>query len=688
MRNINNKNKNASETVRKLDIINIKKIKVTNLNFLLSSIIIGFVIFLTLILVGLSFYHEYNNSKNLFFSSIKYSNNDLYYQVQKEYSSLKNTGNMLANNPMVIQSMSNTIALNESEIFLNNFVNSASFQGIILFNANNIVVAKSDKLPGNLAENSVVNIAFSQAIKGTPFISNIVRSPINDAQTIIAANPVYYNGIIVGVSVIFSDVSVNLQKLFEETVFGKGGYPFIVNIKGEILVHPKKENIFKLDITKYDWGKKILLSDNNDIVFYNWEGRDKFVSVKKMSESDMIICSSGYQEDVLSKSISEARYLFILGMIINIIGNIFIYKLISRRLRPLNECSNIVKKVSAGDMTVDYNIKIRNDEIGEIVESTGEFIARIKKIIQDVIDNSSQLAVSSEEMSATTESFSDNAQNQAATAEEINATIEQISAGMENVTKNAKDQLTFIEKLTEKIKSLSNAILGTGNIIQETLKMTEDIQSQAQSSESSLNDMNSSMLKIIESSKDMSHIVSIINDISEQINLLSLNAAIEAARAGESGRGFAVVADEIAKLADQTATSIKEINTLITQNNSEIEKGRHSVMESITVLSAVINGVEDINKRMEKITEYTKNQIAMNNEVNKETNVVRGRADEIRIAMEEQKHGVSEIAKSVIALSELTQVNSSGAEEMSANVEEVSRMADSLMGQVTYFKIN
>ena len=81
--------------------------------------------------------------------------------------------------------------------------------------------------------------------------------------------------------------------------------------------------------------------------------------------------------------------------------------------------------------------------------------------------------------------------------------------------------------------------------------------------------MNVSITNITESSQQVTDIISIIDDISDKINLLSLNAAIEAARAGEAGRGFAVVADEISKLADQTAASINDIDSLIRKNNNE-----------------------------------------------------------------------------------------------------------------------
>jgi methyl-accepting chemotaxis protein len=102
----------------------------------------------------------------------------------------------------------------------------------------------------------------------------------------------------------------------------------------------------------------------------------------------------------------------------------------------------------------------------------------------------------------------------------------------------------------------------------------------------------------------MSGILKIINEISEQINLLSLNAAIEAARAGDAGRGFAVVADEISQLADRTAQSLKEIASLISINNREIGEGQQGVDDAMNVIGRLVEGIGQINETTRAITGF------------------------------------------------------------------------------------
>ena len=137
----------------------------------------------------------------------------------------------------------------------------------------------------------------------------------------------------------------------------------------------------------------------------------------------------------------------------------------------------------------------------------------------------------------------------------------------------------ILSELINDMNKLSEIISDVGNITGSTFELTDSISKQVISGEESLKKMNSSLDLIFKSAEDINNIVHIIDDISDRINLLSLNAAIEAARAGDSGRGFAVVADEISKLADQTASSIKEIDNLIKATGLELKKGKDDVTD-------------------------------------------------------------------------------------------------------------
>jgi methyl-accepting chemotaxis protein len=306
-------------------------------------------------------------------------------------------------------------------------------------------------------------------------------------------------------------------------------------------------------------------------------------------------------------------------------------------------------------------------------------------LLHSVQDIAATLAESSDRMSATSSSFSDNAQSQAASAEEITSTIEEISAGVENVAESVARQYAMVANLLSGIRDLSGIITVMSTRIRESADHASEISGQGASGERSLSAMSDGMKNIMQSSRDMNGIIGIINDIADQINLLSLNAAIEAARAGDAGRGFAVVADEISKLADRTASSIKEISTLIGMNEKEINRGIADASNVMGLMNGIVRGIEGISSRMSDILDYLKQQVQTSGRVEKDAESLRAVSDEIRTAAEEQKVAASEITRSISIINEIAQSNAEGAGQIAEGARGLAGVADTLKGKVTSF---
>lgn len=318
-------------------------------------------------------------------------------------------------------------------------------------------------------------------------------------------------------------------------------------------------------------------------------------------------------------------------------------------------------------------------------EKNREQLNVISNILESVQKTSEKLALSSQELSTASRVLSGNAQSQAASSEEITATVEEISAGVDNITNSTVSQTSSMDSLLVRMDEFSGQVEKTRGELKDLLQQTEEITSYAQTGDSNLKLMNESMLKISDSSGEMSNIISMINDISDQINLLSLNAAIEAARAGDAGRGFAVVADEISKLADRTSQSVKEISSLIAGNNSEIINGRENVEVTVGTLNKIITGIKGMYDMMQGISSQITAQVTVNSEIQKETGMVKEQSDTIKIATEEQKTASEEIVKSISTINEASQANASGSEEIAGNAEEIAAIADQLKKEVEIY---
>jgi methyl-accepting chemotaxis protein len=265
--------------------------------------------------------------------------------------------------------------------------------------------------------------------------------------------------------------------------------------------------------------------------------------------------------------------------------------------------------------------------------------------------------------------------------------MEEISAGVDTVSGNAQFQYDTLKNFISVMKELSDTINTTAEQLSKTQDLSNKIAVQAKSGNESLNNMNMLMNNITESSKQASEIINIIDTISIKINLLSLNAAIEAARAGDAGRGFAVVADEISKLADQTATSISDIDSLLKKNNEEVVSGMKNTGDTVSIISSIITGVESINEMMDNLYANMSMQQTTNGLLNDNAEELRVRSEEVKNSSEVQKDAISEVMNSITNINELIQSSAAGTEEVNANASKLSSMAENLLSKVGFFKV-
>ncbi|HOD13939.1 MAG TPA: methyl-accepting chemotaxis protein [Spirochaetota bacterium] len=359
---------------------------------------------------------------------------------------------------------------------------------------------------------------------------------------------------------------------------------------------------------------------------------------------------------------------------------------IAGRLGLQVACRHIVEEKFKSCRQCDvYRANMKN-EMHEMGIWFNLFMVKIAEVVGKTGNLSRELFTSSDELSRTIGEFSENANVQAASAEEIMATVESLVAGFDLISERVTDHNISLKTMIHRVQELTSIIDAMGDKVSKTQINTDEFTDKAKHGEIMLKDMNQSMIKISASSTEMMEIIGIIDDISEQINLLALNASIEAARAGEAGRGFAVVADEVSKLADQTARSLKRIDSLIKVNNSEIKKGLSNVTETVGTIAAVIEGFNLISTMMKNVSDVMKVEIDTKHMVVDEMASVEKRSGSIQEVTDEQKIASDDIVSSIAMINKTTQEIAARAEELAANSENMRNEAEALNESIVFFK--
>ena len=307
-------------------------------------------------------------------------------------------------------------------------------------------------------------------------------------------------------------------------------------------------------------------------------------------------------------------------------------------------------------------------QIHHIIES--EENNRVKaELIADLQTTSHNTLSSVFELKSAAQHVAEDAQSQASSIEEISAASEQIQSSFQMILDAARNQdqsLANTDNDLAALEELGQDMASTMNVTEQSSQRAVDV---ARAGEQSVEAMNQVMQRIGDTSLQMRNILTIINEIADRVNLLSLNAAIEAARAGEHGRGFAVVADEISRLADRTTGSTNQINELIELSIAEGETGIETMRGTETALKQILREVESIHELAGTLHNSVNVQGNHYREFRQRLTEIQHKAHQVRQTAEEQQIAMNEVAHSMEQLSGSTQTYASAAEQMRSIAE-------------------
>lgn len=344
-------------------------------------------------------------------------------------------------------------------------------------------------------------------------------------------------------------------------------------------------------------------------------------------------------------------------------------------VEPVKEASNVLGEFSRGNLKAKIEGDYKGDH-GEIKKSLNETTEEISSYIKDISVTLEKIAAGDMTNDITHEYLGDfvaikNAINLiinvfnkvlldiSAVSYEVSSGASHLSNSSDVLARGATDQASAIEEISMSIDHITFETKATADKTNGITKLAKAVKDDAVKGSEEMSQMLGAMKEIEESSRSISQIIKVIDEIAFQTNLLALNAAVEAARAGEYGKGFAVVAEEVRNLASRSAKAANETSALIELSMSRVKQGADIAGKTANDLEKIVDGINGV--------------VDVISEVSSDIN------DQVR-AVTEINHGVHQV-------STVTQVNSATAQESAAASQELSEQANVLNETVNKFNL-
>nr|WP_242446838.1 chemotaxis chemoreceptor PilJ [Pseudomonas aeruginosa] len=322
-------------------------------------------------------------------------------------------------------------------------------------------------------------------------------------------------------------------------------------------------------------------------------------------------------------------------------------------LRLLDEIADLAD----GDLTVAATVT--EDFTGAIADSINYSIDQLRELVETINQTAVQVAAAAQETQSTAMHLAEASEHQAQEIAGASAAINEMAVSIDQVSANASESSAVAER--------SVAIANKGNeVVHNTITGMDNIREQIQ-------DTSKRIKRLGESSQEIGDIVSLINDIADQTNILALNAAIQASMAGDAGRGFAVVADEVQRLAERSSAATKQIEALVKTIQTDTNEAVIS-MEQTT--SEVVRGArlaQDAGVALEEIEKVSKTLAAL--------------IQNISNAARQQASSAGHISNTMNVIQEITSQTSAGTTATARSIGNLAKMASEMRNSVSGFKL-
>ncbi len=568
--------------------------------------------------------------------------------------------------------------------------NAGNLEHMFVVDTVGIGIADSDT---KLINTDFSERAYAKAVlsTGNPVISETLKSKSTGAYVVAFVHPVKADGKLIGFVASAVNADSIIKYLSDSRIMGtKSSYAYLVDEKGTMLYHPTAEKIgqpveneqIKAVVARVQGGEKVEAA----IVDYIFKGAPKKAAYSIIPETKWTLVLTGDVNEVMQPVRQMTVFILTIGLISVLIALVLSFVIAGRIAKPIIKVTELINKTAELDLKYDENylyLGKSKDETGIIAKATFKTREELRGMADKLITVSHMILGNAEKLEDLSTKVQGNAYENSATTQQLSAGMEETAASSEEITATVAEIDSNVGTIADKAKQGSDI---SSQISERAVTLKRESTDSANNAKTIYNNVREKMEKAIEETKTISQIgllAETILGITNQTNLLSLNAAIEAARAGEAGRGFAVVADEIRKLADESSKTAEGIQGIVKNVYSSVGQMKES---SESILSFIDQNVLADYEKLVGISEQYSNDAVVVNDLMSEFSAaaeqlsasvsnIATAMNEVAATINEGAKGVQDIAEKTSDIVDKTQIevqmadeNTQGAKELQALV--------------------